>query len=448
MLNLLFQTNRESGFEDIELSYYHCLMKLNKVIMKNKGLKILNIQPDKGGAYEHQLFNCLIKLQKRIWGLNLSIDQVLKVSIFFHPGDSEEYLMQRRKIEESFKNFFGSQYPNFSVISIFPNNGYDISLEAFVYTNKNDYSQERKMFKGHRYSVLENEFFKELYVAGINIDKCDGKNTCISEHAEYIFSISSQILKLEGLEFSNIVRSWNYIEDITGIFQKDSGIYQNYQVFNEVRASYYNQCTFENGYSAATAIGMAKGGIVGEFIAVSTSNELNIIPVRNCMQTDAYSYSKSVLIGCTSNGSCQMSTPKFERAKQVIDDSGQTMFISGTASIMDENTVDRESISDQTKTTLKLIHSLLLFQTDEFSEMLRENELYFRVYVKQKEHLPIVKAICENILDDENGQYLIADVCRRELLVEIECISIYSDAESYISKLLLKDQKTLIEAGN
>lgn len=415
--------------------------------MISEGLKIINIQPDEHGTSEGQLYNCLKALQKRLLESNLSEDNLLKVSVFFHPEVSGTYLNQRKNIQEIFTVFFGNQYPAFSVISDFPDNGYHISLEAFVYTNKADYCLERKTFNGHRYAVLKSEHKKSLYVAGITMESYDENYLDMPAHAGYVFSTASQILKSEGFDFHNIIRSWNYIEDIVGTFQKDSMIFQNYQVFNDVRTSYYNQCTFENGYPSSTGIGTTKGGVVAEFIAVSVTEKASIIPIKNILQTDAYGYSQNVLISCPHKGTLEVSTPKFERAKLIIEDTDRMLFISGTASIINEKTISPESVMEQTKITLSLIASLLQSHLSECKNDIYAKDFYFRVYVKHKEDLPVVKAICESQWGNSNdcGQYLVADICRENLLVEIECTTISSSSDLSELKLSQANQKQQVQ---
>ncbi len=45
---------------------------------------------------------------------------------------------------------------------------------------------------------------------------------------------------------------------------------------------------------------------------------------------------------------------------------------------------------------------------------------YIRTYVKHQKDISAVKAICEKQFKSENFQYLVSDICRDDLLVEIE----------------------------
>jgi len=392
--------------------------------MKSIGLKIINIQISETGILEDTLINCLAGLQMKMVELNIRVEQILKITIFFQPGLTQEFIQQRTKIQEKYKTFFHGEYPCFSLITDFPETDHAISLEVFVFTNTFDYILERKSFNDIRYSVLTGNGKKEIFVAGITLKDYEEKEVEISDHIEYVFSISRQILIREGLDFNNIVRNWNYLENITGTYQKGLKTFQNYQVFNDIRSGYFNLCNFENGYPASTGIGMAKGGIVAEFIAVSPKKDLHIKPLKNSLQTDAFSYTSDVLIGHPLPKMSRVSTPKFERAKLIKEDTDRVLFISGTASIIKEKTNAPESVIEQTNLIIELISSLRKIETIEIFNELYSKEFYFKVYVKKREHLPIVKAICVNKWGNENCQFLIADICRTDLLVEIECVTI------------------------
>lgn len=383
-------------------------------------MKIITIKPTQKGTQEQQLQNCLFRLEERLSGMGLEVDRLLKISVFFHPDHSGDYLQQRNNLQKVLTNYFGEQYPSYSVISDFPDDDCAVSLEA--YTAPDTCALHQKTFRGHRYVVLENGYKKELYVSGITMDD-QTEGTAISDHAEYVFSVASQLLEQEGMNYSHVVRIWNYIENITGIFTEESGTYQNYQVFNDVRTCWYNRYDFKNGYPSSTGIGMYKGGIVMEFIAVSSA--LNqILPVKNMFQTDACLYPDKVLAGSPCKGLTKISTPKFERGMLIEEQNSRTLFISGTASIVNEKTIGPRNIRKQVETTLDHIHFLFGNCQRNIPDNQQENDLYFRVYVRHPEYLPIVRSLCEVGLSSGHGQYLIADICRTDLLVEIECIHI------------------------
>ena len=48
---------------------------------------------------------------------------------------------------------------------------------------------------------------------------------------------------------------------------------------------------------------------------------------------------------------------------------------------------------------------------------------YIRVYVKNKEDIMVVQKICQQYYGDIPALYLVSDVCRDDLLVEIEGVA-------------------------
>ena len=106
-----------------------------------------------------------------------------------------------------------------------------------------------------------------------------------------------------------------------------------------------------------------------------------------------------------------------------------TIFISGTASITHSETLHIGDAAAQTHETLNNIEALI------GEENLGRHGLpglgtsldglgYVRVYIKRQEDYARVRAVCEERLGELPTIYAIADVCRPELLVEIEGMAI------------------------
>ena len=121
-------------------------------------------------------------------------------------------------------------------------------------------------------------------------------------------------------------------------------------------------------------------------------------------------------------------SPKFSRAMVLSCGTYTTIFISGTASITHSQTRHPGDAVKQAEETLNNIAALI----DE--ENLARHGLpglgtslaslgFARVYIKQPEDYAAVRAICEQRLGKLPTIYAIADVCRPELLVEIEGVA-------------------------
>ncbi|GAJ17596.1 unnamed protein product, partial [marine sediment metagenome] len=212
-------------------------------------------------------------------------------------------------------------------------------------------------------------------------------------------------LDFENLAFSDVVRQWNYIENIIKIINEGSER-QHYQIFNDVRSSFYGKSEFINGYPSATGIGIETGGVVIDFVALSPSRKLTIKPIKNPGQIDAFEYSEKVLVGKSLNESLKKTSPKFERGKVLQTLDAARIYVSGTAAILGENIVDKRNIEKQTLVTIDNIRNLI--STENLKEIglndlnpEKKSFSYIRTYVKHQKDISAVKAICEKQFKSE-----------------------------------------------
>ena len=99
------------------------------------------------------------------------------------------------------------------------------------------------------------------------------------------------------------------------------------------------------------------------------------------------------------------------------------LFISGTASILGEQTVFPEDAARQTATTIQIIDSLISFNNlnnNRINLIFQPAPVNYRVYLKNKSDYSAVKSLCDSYFGMKNGIFVKADICRSNLLVEIE----------------------------
>jgi hypothetical protein len=242
------------------------------------------------------------------------------------------------------------------------------------------------------------------------------------ENLEAVFDKLNQIFKNENFQYSDVLRQWNYIEDILQQDKFGDGIKQHYQIFNDYRSVNYDPFVFNQGYPVATGIGVQQGKCCIEVIAVR-GNHFNVVPIHNKQQVDAYAYSERVLVGMPIEKLDRNSSPKFERAKLLELPLTNLLLISGTASIIGEETVCVDDVEGQTQTTIDNIDVLV-----EQAKLIMGTSckvLNYRAYVKRPCDCQKVKEICEKKYCEAQGILLLADICRDDLLVEIECNYIF-----------------------
>jgi len=115
--------------------------------------------------------------------------------------------------------------------------------------------------------------------------------------------------------------------------------------------------------------------------------------------------------------------PCFERALLVADNQRKTLFISGTASIIGQETIGKGNVIEQTLVTIENINKL---KDSGYIGQLIGQELspgkcsLIRVYVRNQEDFAEVKDICSEHYPDVPSIFAESDICRDDLLVEIE----------------------------
>ncbi|MEN8191343.1 MAG: hypothetical protein ABFS12_00920 [Bacteroidota bacterium] len=382
--------------------------------------RIFSLLPHNELDLEGQFIDCIQQLDHTITNNSFDYDQIVKLSIFVNAKNNIDYIHKKNEIETLLNKQKKLVSITPSIIGQPPQDKKQIALEVFVYDAPAEEIQIiNKEYSGVHYVVVRSQFIKALYVGGITAENIFDS---VSHQSKEVLKKMNEILKMERMKFSNVVRQWNFIESILQISQNGVGPKQNYQVFNDLRSEFYRTDEYKNGYPAATGIGMSSGGIILEFIAVSDKREKSIVPIKNPKQVDAHQYTGNVLVGDKNE---IKTTPKFERAKAVLTENCNRIFISGTAAIVGEDTINDNSVEAQTETTIDNINALISSQNlnrHGISTDGKTSKEYIRVYVKNEDEIPKVKSICEKHWGNIEALYLISDICRHDLLVEIEGI--------------------------
>ena len=328
--------------------------------------------------------------------------------VFFCQEDKTGYHQMLDCFKISLKKILGRDIPVTLVPQpLLPTDG----LTAEIYTLST--TEGIQFHEG--YGLLQNKDSSLIFIEGIaSSDFRDG----VFKQSTEVFEKLDSILARHGFSPDDIVRQWNYIGNIT--HHREGR--QNYQEFNDARTAYYKKGNWTNGYPAATGIGASCEGIIVGCIAYKSAG--HIFPINNPLQIAAHEYSKKVLVD--DNANAIKSTPKFERAKLVEIGNRACCFVSGTAAIRGEQSMDANSARKQTIQTIENIEYLVSKENLERYGCQRYDLHYvnLRVYIKNAEDYEEVRAVVEEKYPDIPTVYTIADVCRQELLVEIEGILI------------------------
>ncbi len=227
---------------------------------------------------------------------------------------------------------------------------------------------------------------------------------------------------LPDFRLGRILRLWLHLGGIVD----DDGPVQRYKELNRARAEVYQNVRFMSdrlpqesrglAYPASTGIGTSSRSLSLSALAFFSDKEsITAVPLENPRQTAAYSYSKSY----------SPTSPKFSRGLALCWDDETRLFISGTASITNSESRHPEDAVAQTHETFENIK--VLISEDNLSRHQlpgRGTSLaglaVARVYIKQLEDYDSVRKVCEDRLGRIPVSYVVADVCRPDLLVEVE----------------------------
>ena len=321
---------------------------------------------------------------------------VLSVVFFIDSTSSRTFLEDEKEILDECRSFFGQALPMVTCVAQKP---IGVSLTAEVLYLAGDGTVEYD----EDYLIIRSGRQKELITKGIRF--LSEGDTALQSKA--VFRRIGEILAAEGLKTNEIVRQWNYIENITGV---KAGV-QNYQMFNDARSAFYSEVEWTDGYPAATGIGCAAGGVAVSVYAVKDAARVSS-PIDNPIQVPAHKYSKRVLAnGCEA----VKTTPKFERAR-LLDD---TVLISGTAAIKGEDSEISTDPSLQAKAAIEVVESLTTpGNIKPGNKRFRFNSL--RVYIKREADAEAIIDTLKAHWGQVPTHYMIADICRPELLLEIE----------------------------
>lgn len=373
----------------------------------------LVIRPISKGDFYSDCQNCLEQLVSMS---NNQQNRIFKINIFVSSDKPENFQVKKRFISDALLNIFGEMCPTFGILAQAPESPNNLSIEI-GFVNSSNLKIEYRKYNGFRYTTIENDNYKQLWANGIEDPNPDRGTRAYSNNA---FDMVRQLLSAENMNFDHIVRQWNYIGNILHTDQKDHSLIQHYQIFNDVRSEYYSRYRSILDFPAATGIGMDFNSVAIDICAITPHDDLSIVSVNNPKQINPYTYDQSVLVGTR-----KKTPPQFERAILLMHQKNSQLFVSGTASIVGQETIGKNDVEAQTRITIENIESLISRENLRHHFVRLKSEIpdkyqYIRVYVKNNEDISLVKSICSSHFGNVPINYVQADICREDLLVEIE----------------------------
>lgn len=205
--------------------------------------------------------------------------------------------------------------------------------------------------------------------------------------------------------FHEIWRLWNYFSDINS----DSSGLERYRQFNIGRQVAFDRAAglMKGRMPAASTVGVRTGPLTIAFLAGKSPP----IYIENPSQVSAYEYPE--MYGPQS--------PSFSRGAIVNLGAFDLVLVSGTASIKGHETVNIGDPYEQTLTALHNIRIVIEAAKKQCGIHADVSRMYYRAYVRNAEDLLEVQRAVNHCLGHQvQLHYVQADICRRDLLVEIE----------------------------
>ena len=216
-----------------------------------------------------------------------------------------------------------------------------------------------------------------------------------TEQAEQTFDMMETAIKLGGMDFSNIVRTWLYLDELL----------QWYDPFNRVRDDFFQQrgvfdalVPASTGISGANPAGAAMIAMAMGVQPLDDSVKIEALP--SPLQCPALKYGSS-----------------FSRAVAVSQPHCNRVTVSGTASIEPGGkTAYLDDVPGQIDLTMRVVEAILAQKDMNWSNVTRAIA-YFKC---AQYHRDYVKYCADNGIPDMPAIITENDICRHDLLFEIE----------------------------
>lgn len=212
---------------------------------------------------------------------------------------------------------------------------------------------------------------------------------------------------IDSRGYGHLLRVWNYVPRIN---DEVAGL-ERYRRFSVGRHDAFvakQRAIGEKEFPAACAVGSQGGPMVIYFLAARKPGQ----PVENPRQTSAYRY--PVQYGPRS--------PAFSRAMLMQGKDARLLFISGTSSIVGHETMHVGNVTEQTQETVANLLALIKQALPAGSDLTGAGpNLLLKTYLRHSCHLATVRdELLKAFGPGVQVVYLRADICRADLLLEVE----------------------------
>jgi enamine deaminase RidA (YjgF/YER057c/UK114 family) len=238
----------------------------------------------------------------------------------------------------------------------------------------------------------------EVLFGVLTIDEGPGRPLEAATDAAYVELFGH----IEAAGYPHLIRVYHYLPRIT---QDEAGL-ERYRRFNVGRHEAFVARGRDPARSpAASALGAQGGMALVYFIAARRP----AMAIENPRQVSAFRYPPR-------HGP---RSPTFTRAAVASHGGQRVLFLSGTASIVGHESKHPGDVAAQTREMIANIQALFEACAATAAPVAPDS-LRLKAYVRHPEHWPVVRGILSAHLPSAQVVALQADICRPELLVEVD----------------------------
>ncbi len=266
-----------------------------------------------------------------------------------------------------------------------------------------------------RYGDIHYRHSKQLLFGCLNLQEwtAEGNIPPLQTATESAYQEIFELLAALG--YKTVLRFWNYFPAIN---LETHGI-DRYRQFNIGRQNAFLSHGYDviDNVPAACTLGSDAGDLSIAFMATRQ----DVLMIENPRQVSAYHYPADY----------GPRSPTFSRAGLVTLGAQTTLFISGTASIVGHQTQHHGDVAAQARESIKNIDAVVKAARHRAPNAdFKLSDLYYKGYIRHPEHLPNVRQEIEQYIGNSvQAVYLRADICRADLLVEIEATGMCHTAD-------------------
>lgn len=250
----------------------------------------------------------------------------------------------------------------------------------------------------------------DVLFGSMRIEQLDGGATLEALSRQAYLEIFAFV---ERMACRHLLRVWNYLPRIN---EPENGL-ERYRCFNLGRHEAFTlsgRDTSEENVPAASVLGCGAGPMVIYFLASKLPGK----PISNPRQLAANKYP----------GQYGPRSPIFARAMLASFGPQQCLIMSGTASIVGHETLHKGDVEQQALETIRNIRMLLQQAYPADSDTTGSGHTEIKAYVRNAQDLERARSHIEHVFGSrQHAIYLQSDICRSDLLVEIEGVH-FSDA--------------------